>query len=83
MEARAEPKMNRSEAQGQLLVLGQAMREGRIPDPRDYPVLHVKTREGLPLWRVNVRRLLDRDWTRERVIDWLEYKAIDELILDK
>ncbi len=53
--------MNRREAQQHLTALAQAMREGRIPDPRDHPVLYVKTREGPPLWRVNVRHLLDHD----------------------
>ena len=74
--------MNRSEAQQQRDALAQAMRQGHILDPRDYPVLDVPTHAGLPLWRVNVRHLLDLGWPDERAIAWLEHEAIKSLVLD-
>ena len=74
--------MNRSEAQQQLEALAQAMRERRILDPRDYPILGAPTHKGLPLWRVNNLHLFDRNWPYEHAIDWIEHEAIKSLILD-
>jgi hypothetical protein len=73
--------MNRTEAHQQLLALAKAMREGHILDPRDYPVLEISTRDGLPLWRVNGAHLLHEGWSYERSIAWVEHEAINELVL--
>ncbi len=74
--------MNRSEAHQQLLALARAMREGHILDPRDYPVLEVHTHADLPLWRINVRHLLDLGWSDEQAIAWIEQEAINTLELE-
>ncbi len=74
--------MNRSEAQQQLAAVAQAMREGHILDSGTYPVLDIRTCEGLPLWRVNGDHLLDPDWSYEQALAWVEDEAIDELVID-
>jgi hypothetical protein len=74
--------MNRSEAHQQLLALANAMREGRIPDPRDYPILDAPTHDGQPLWHVTYGHLFNQDQPYRHAIDWLEYQAIHQLVLD-
>ena len=74
--------MNRSEAQQQLAAVAQALREKRILDPRDYPILDVPTHQGIPLWRIKDLHLFNSGWSRKNAINWLESKAITYLVLD-
>ena len=74
--------MNRTEAQQQLAAVAQALREGRMLDPRDYPILDVRTHEGLRLWRVKDLRLFQPGWSHEHAVFWLEHEAIKQVPLD-
>ncbi len=74
--------MNRREAQQQLAAVAQALREDRMLDPRDYPILDVRTHEGVRLWRVKDLRLFHPGWSCEHAINWLEHEAIKQVPLD-
>ncbi len=74
--------MNWIEAQQQLLAVAEALREGRIPDPRDYPILDAPTQAGQPLWQVTELHLFAEGQPYQHAIDWLEDEAIYQLVLD-
>ena len=74
--------MNRHEAQQHLTALAHRLREGRIPDPRDYPVLDLPTHEGPPLWSIVMQHMMEPDWSLDQEAAWLDQEAITQLILD-
>ncbi len=74
--------MNWSEAHQQVHAVAHALRERRIPDPRDYPILDAPTHDGQPLWQIASLHLFTEGQPSQYAIDWLEYEAIYQLVLD-
>ena len=74
--------MNRREAQRHLTALAQAIREGRIPDRHNYPVLDVPTHQGPLLWITVMQHMKEPGWSLDQEAAWLDQEAITQLVLD-
>ena len=74
--------MKRIEAQAQLAVVAQAVREHKTVTPDKYPVLCQRTRRHLLLWHITGMHTACKNWDAACIADWYEHEAINHLVLD-
>ncbi len=74
--------MKRSEAQQQLSIVAQVVRDGKALTPEEYPVLRARTHQGISLWWLTGAQITMENWSEPRIAAWYERDAIDTLVLD-